>query len=120
VTATLALGGLIKEGAKELIVLGKLSEESNDLEDGLSPMKINGLEDAYTKLGNDVAADFDLAMENFIALGTQSLYSTGGVTGSEKLIELKTIKADMKNFQMNLLTAQNRIARYRQRQGWPT
>ncbi|MFJ7109501.1 RHS repeat domain-containing protein [Pseudomonas sp. NPDC098740] len=118
--ATFAMGRLVKQGAKELIQLGKLSEESNDLVDSLSPMKVNGLEDAYTKLGTDAAVDFDLAMENFIALGTQSLYSTGGVTGSEELTELKTIKADMKIFQAKILRAQENIARYRQRQDWPS
>jgi len=118
--ATFAMGHLVKQGAKELIQLGKLAEESNDLEDGLSPMKVNRLEDAYTQLGNDVATDFDLSMENFIALGTQSLYSTGGVTGSEKLTELNTVKADMKTFQAKLHRAQEIIAKYRQRQDWPS
>ncbi|WP_283188995.1 RHS repeat-associated core domain-containing protein [Pseudomonas sp. PMCC200344] len=119
-TVTFAMGGLIKKGAKELIALGKLSEESNDLVDGLSPMKVNGLEAAYTKLGNDVAADFNLAMENFIALGTPTLYSTGGATGPAELIELKTIKADMMIFKAKLQRAQGNIARYRQRQDWPS
>ncbi|MBN3863879.1 RHS repeat-associated core domain-containing protein [Pseudomonas frederiksbergensis] len=114
-----AMGRLVKFGAKELVQLGKLSEEANDISE-LSPMKINRLNDAYAKLGEDVTADYDQVMENFSVLGTPSLYSTGGVTGSEELIELKTIKKDMEIFRAKTRRAQETIVRYRQRQGWPT
>ncbi|WP_347927859.1 RHS repeat-associated core domain-containing protein [Pseudomonas helvetica] len=105
-------------GAKEMIQLGKLSEEANDAQNGLSPMKINRLGDEYAKLKSNAEADFHLMMENFIALKTNVLFSTGGLTGRDKLITLAGVKADMNIFRAKVNKGQELASRYAQRQGW--
>ncbi|MBU6957733.1 toxin [Pseudomonas sp. CVAP len=108
----------ITYGAKEMIQLGKLSEEANDAQNGLSPMKIKRLGDEYAKLKSNAEADFHLTMENFIALKTNVLFSTGGLTESEKLITLEGVKAEMNIFRAKVNKGRELASRYAQRQGW--
>lgn len=105
-------------GAKEMIQVGKLSEEANDAHDGLSPMKFKRLGDAYAKLKSDAEADFNLAMESFIALNTNVLFSTGGLTGGEKLITLESVKKDMNTLRDKIDRGLVVASKYAQQQGW--
>lgn len=104
-------------GAKEMIQVGKLSEEANDARDGLSPMKFKRLGDAYGKLKSDAEADFNLAMESFIALNTNVVFSTGGLTGGEKLITLESVKKDMKILRAKIDRGLELASNYAQKQG---
>ncbi|MFJ2715304.1 RHS repeat-associated core domain-containing protein, partial [Pseudomonas sp. NPDC087346] len=118
--AAMALNVFTPKGATSLIALGKLAEERNDVSEGLSPMKINGLDTAYVKLEHDVTVDYNQTMENFDALETPVLYSTGGLFLPSELVQRDAIKKDMNIFKAKSERAQDNLARYRERQGWPT
>lgn len=100
-------------GAREFIQIGKLAEEASDSTDVLSPMKVRGLQEAYTKLGQDLQTDHDEVMENFATLGTPFVIVKG------KVIELSTVKNEMTTFRSTLQKAQYTTIRYSMRQGWP-
>jgi insecticidal toxin complex protein TccC len=100
-------------GAKEFIQIGKLAEEASDAMDGLSPMKVRRLQEAYTKLGQDLQTDYNQVIENFVTLGTPFVYIKG------KVIELSAVKNEIATFRNKLQKAQDTATRYSQRQGWP-
>lgn len=113
---TTNLKKLINYGGPELIKLGTLAEEASDGQDGLSPMKLQRLDNAYVKILNDAEADFKVITENF-AQEDIVIYSPAGLMSDEKMITAQSITNDMNAFRGNIERAREVIVRYKQRYG---
>ncbi|WP_166225809.1 RHS repeat domain-containing protein [Pseudomonas atagonensis] len=111
-----AASKLIVFGAAELMELKLIADEAQDGEDGLSPMKLKGLDDALVKLEKDAEKDYQAVMGLYDAENIV-IYKPAGLRSKEKHITAQSITQEWTDFRALIHKARGRIANYKVHKG---
>ncbi|MGK0602866.1 RHS repeat-associated core domain-containing protein [Yokenella regensburgei] len=128
----MAINELTGVGGKEIIKIGKLQKEAQDIGFGMTAEKIDKLNEAYVSLEKDVTAEYNQAIENFDELGVSMFHSPQGIIDiiidkikPPKIVDplpdwitRDKVEKKMSVFRAKTQRAQENLARYRLKQGW--